>query len=131
MKIKSVFITLFIITFLFSMPTQSVSQSSMSAEDLYSAFKNNEVRANDLYKGKTFRVYGKAKSIDTLMGYAFVTLRVSIFSTHGVQCNFVKDNIAGVSPIDKGDRVIIEGTCAGYSMLAGVQMSNCKVIKIY
>jgi hypothetical protein len=104
---------------------------AIDAKDIYSEYDANAVAADQKYKNKIITVYGKVESIDTLMGYAFVTLKVKIFGgISGVQCGFYDKNIGSLASLSKGQNVAIEGKCSGRSLVVGVQLSNCRIIKI-
>ncbi len=108
--------------------TSRLPAGAVYAEDLYSAYEENEVAADQAYKGKTIAVYGKVKSIDTLMGYAFVTLKGKMLGgTKGVQCAFNDEEKGSLAALSKGQHVIVEGKCGGKSWAAGVQLTNCKI----
>ena len=103
---------------------------TISARNLYSEYEANEVAADQKYKNNIISIYGKVESIDTLLGFAYVTLKGKMFGgTKGVQCCFSGKEIISIASLSKGQYVVVEGKCKGMSMFAGVQFVNCRIIK--
>lgn len=97
---------------------------TVTASEITQDYIDNEVRADDTYKGKTFYVEGTVSDIKKdIMGDIYVTLSGSeIFRE--VQCYF--DNSSIASSIEKGMRVTFLGKCDGLMM--NVLMKDCKLV---
>ena len=90
----------------------------VTAEQLYALYENNEVKADQLCKGKFFRVTGTVSSIGKdILDTPYVALdagdSVSIFH---VQCFFDKKDEAKLARLSPGDEVRIAGTGGGKLM---------------
>ena len=104
---------------------------TVHAKDLYGEYDANPVAADQKYKNKIIFVYGKVESIDTFMEHAFVLLKGKMFGTiSGVQCIFSGKNIGSLASLSKGKNVVIQGKCSGSSLVVGVQLTDCRIIKI-
>lgn len=98
---------------------------TVSAIDLVQAFQDNEVRADENYKGKIFYVEGIVGNIKKdLMDNIYVTLKGSEMFRE-VQCYF--NDKATASRLEKDMKVTFKGECDGLMM--NVQMKNCKLVE--
>ncbi|MDR0519512.1 MAG: OB-fold putative lipoprotein [Clostridiales Family XIII bacterium] len=107
-------------------PEESAIQ--ISAKDLMDAYDENEVAADEKYKGKVLQVKGVVNSVATdIMDELYVTLdngaELEIIS---VQCYFNEDKKDAIAKLKKGDEITIEGTCTGY--LINVLLEDCDVL---
>lgn len=98
----------------------------VSAEDLAKAFEDNEVNANQLYKGKMVEVTGTIADIGEMLGSTYITLNAAEdFALTQTQCFFSdKDQINKIASLSKGDTVTIIGKVDGKSINVGVD--DCK-----
>lgn len=90
----------------------------ISAHDLFAAFEENEIAAEQQYKGKLVKVTGIVSDInsDGFLSSANVLLDADSPSFIGsVQCNFNSKNQGSLANIEKGQSVTIIGTCDGLS----------------
>lgn len=95
------------------------------ATNLIQSYIDNEVRADENFKGKTFYVEGIVSDIKKdIMDDIYVTLK-SADLIREVQCYF--DDKAIASQLEKGMRVTFYGTCEGLMM--NVLMKNCKLVE--
>ena len=97
----------------------------VTAEQLNAAYENNEVKADQGFKGKVFCVTGTVSSIGKdILDTPYVTLDVGdpLSITH-VQCMFAKKDEAKLAKLSPGDRVRIAGT--GDGMLMNVLVRDC------
>lgn len=98
---------------------------TISAIDLVKEYQNNEVRADEKFKGKNFYVEGIVGDIKKdILNNIYVTLKGNeMFSE--VQCYF--DDKAAASHLEKGMRITFLGKCDGLMM--NVMMKNCKLVE--
>lgn len=109
-------------------PTPTV-QFSISAKDLWKAYSDNKVNADNLYKDKLLAVTGTITDIgqDVVTKAPCVSLNTGdSIGLYAIQCFFPKggaqnDLLAGLSD---GDEITIYGTCEGTPILQ-VQLSGC------
>lgn len=101
----------------------------ISATDLLAAYADNEVAADNEYKGQLLRVTGTVGSIGKdILDAAYVTLKndESEYSIISVQCYFDKDNLDDIAALHEGDTVTIRGTCNGSA--GNVLLKKCDVV---
>lgn len=100
----------------------------VTAKDLAKAFDENEIRANQNYKGKIAKITGKISDIGEAFGQTYIVLsnEDDTFSNFvEVQCFFKdKDEINKIAEKNKGDKTVIIGEIDGKSL--NVTVSNCK-----
>jgi hypothetical protein len=100
-------------------------ESTISANNLVAAYKNNEIAADKNYEGKTFYVEGYIDNIgNDILDNAYVTLK-SRDAIRSVQC-YVDDKET-LANLRKGQRITVKGDCDGLMM--NVQMKNCEVVQ--
>lgn len=94
----------------------------VSAEDLAKAFEDNEVNANQLYKGKMVEVTGTIADIGEMLGSTYITLNAAEdFALTQAQCFFSdKEQINKIASLSKGDTVTIVGKVDGKSINVGI-----------
>jgi len=107
--------------------TQSVSET-IWAPNLYQAYKQNEVAADERFDGKTIIVTGVVDSIGKdIIGTPYVTLRTESFGSNlysaWVQCMFADTAIEQLSQLRVGQEVKIKGKVSGY--LVTVILRGC------
>ncbi len=86
---------------------------TLSANQLYSEYHNNEVAADAKYKGKVVIVSGTIQDIrKDIMDNAYIVIGGRGF-LDGVQCTFTKGEESSVARLSKGERVTIKGEVAG------------------
>lgn len=102
---------------------------SVTAEDLYSAYEENSVNADNLYKGNIVSVTGVVSNI----GQDIITKKPCVsldsgdeFGLYPVQC-FFSDSSDALANLRDGDIVTIVGKCTGYSV-TNVQLTNCELL---
>ena len=87
---------------------------AISPASIWKAFDENEVAAEDQYKGKQVTVKGKVESITTnALGKAQVKFGVDKYGLSGVLCEFEKANRSQAATLKKGQTVFITGQCSG------------------
>lgn len=98
---------------------------TITAANLTQSYIDNEVRADENFKGKKFYVEGTISDIKKdIMDNIYVTLEGSEMFRE-VQCFF--DDKAIASQLEKGMRVTFFGKCDGLMM--NVLMMNCKLVE--
>lgn len=98
---------------------------SLPAEDLYRAYKENEIRADSQYKGKVLAVAGNVTDIGRdIVGDAYVCLAGSDRGS-GIQCFFSRSDEGTLEQLSKGDNIHVVGECKGM-MLWNVILFNCR-----
>ena len=98
---------------------------TVSAKDLFYAYQQNEVSADNNFRDKWFYVEGAVDDVKKdIMDDIYVTLKTGeIFGS--VQCFLDDADIA--SQLKKGQKITIYGKCSGLMM--NVLMKDCKVVE--
>jgi hypothetical protein len=98
---------------------------AISADDLYAAYKANEVAADAKYKGKTLEVTGVVGSISKdVMDDPYITLVTTENEFETVNAYFSKGAMQKLSELRKGQGVTV--TCRGNGMVLTSPMLDCK-----
>lgn len=107
--------------------TRSVEPTdSVSAVSLLKSYKNNEVAADERYKGHVVRVSGVVERIgETVLGSKYVALGVDR-SMWGVQCIMENNQKPRLLSLNKGDSVVITCRVQGLSMMQ-VLLNDCSL----
>ncbi len=96
----------------------------LTARQLYEAYNENEISADEKFKDKKVAVAGVIDDLTKdIMGNAKVSLRVGILQS--VICDF-GDKIKLVSKLSKGDKIIVIGNCDGFVMRQ-VILEDCEL----
>ena len=101
----------------------------ISAQDLWNAFEDNEVAADEKYKGEYVKVTGIVNDINSgeYWSSANVLLEVDGTVLGCVQCNFNNSNNAkAIANIEKGQKITVTGTCGGISTF-NVMINGSKI----
>ena len=103
--------------------SQTTPVLSVNSKTLYKDYSNNEIAADDKYKGKIIQVTGTIRDIgNDIMDDAYVTLIGDEFFGD-IQCFFSdKSNLVDVK---KGQRITVVGYCDG--LFLNVLLKNCIV----
>ena len=99
---------------------------TLTANELYSAFEEDEATAGEKYLGKVIQVSGRVNSVES----SDSTLTLSLMEEDqfaGVICSFSNENQA-FPDINNGNLVTVRGECSG--MLMDVLLNNCVLIKM-
>jgi hypothetical protein len=99
----------------------AVKYDTLSAEVLYTIYDENEVKADEGAKGRTFVLTGTISNIGVALGEPYVVLQAKENSLLGVQCTF-KDK-AEVAKLSKGQQISLIGKCSG--KVINVMMDDC------
>lgn len=106
---------------------EQIEYIPVTADELWNAFSDNEVLAEQTYSGKYVKVTGIVSEINSsaALSSANILLRVdnAVFSC--VQCNFNSKNEKSLANIEKGQRVTIYGVCGDLSL--NVMVNYCEI----
>ena len=96
---------------------------TISASKLYKEYNENEIAADEKYKGKIIEVTGVIRDIgNDIMDNAYIT-RVGNEYFGDIQCYFNEKSV--VAKLSKGKRITVIGSCSG--LMINVQINNCIV----
>jgi hypothetical protein len=101
-------------------PRMNETPISVSAYELGRAYQENEIAADQQYKGRMLSVHGDVRSIGK---GAFGGLYVTIDSGSGardIMCRFGKGGESKLATLRRGDTITVVGRCEGESMLSVV-----------
>ena len=94
---------------------------SVNSKTLYKDYSDNEIAADDKYKGKIIQVNGTIRDIgNDIMDDAYVTLIGDEFFGD-IQCYF--NDKSNVVDLKKGQRITVVGYCDG--LFINVLLKNC------
>lgn len=102
---------------------------SVSFDEVYRAYKENELRADDTYKGNVYRITAKVNGMKTggllnLTGGATLTMEKQIDSTIVFfYAEFEKEQEENLKTINVGDTITFEGKC-----LSAGTWTDCELI---
>jgi hypothetical protein len=84
----------------------------VTAEELLQAYRDNEVAADQRFKGKTLRVSGRVDNVGKDIGNnPYVTLGQS--GLRSIQAFFSPASESQLIPLTKGTPIVVEGRCDG------------------
>ena len=96
---------------------------TISASKLYKEYNENEIAADEKYKGKIIEVTGVIRDIgNDIMDNAYITL-VGNEYFGDIQCYFNEKSV--VAKLSKGKKITVIGSCSG--LMINVQINNCIV----
>lgn len=112
-----------------SAPLDNEAPIELSAHDLWAAYDENEVNADNLYKKKTISVTGTVFEIgkDLLTGTPFIALKAGdSLGIYNIQCFFQDSSEHDkVAKVRDGDTITIVGKCEGKSI--NVLLRDCSL----
>lgn len=98
----------------------------ISASELETAYRRNEVNADNRYKGQVLRVLGVVESISKdILDDPHVILR-SEHMLGGVTCSFGNSSDEALAGLAPGQRVALRGIGSGY-LLGGPMLRQCMI----
>ena len=102
---------------------------SLHQAELVREFERNEVRANQLYKGKRVRIHGNVNTVTTAKNGGFVlTYRTSGTTYNSVQCFFSQEYANQLAKIQTNQEVEVEGTVLGFTPSSySVILEDCSI----
>lgn len=105
----------------------------ISAKELINEYQKNEIKANDMFKGKKLRVTGYVAEFSQAEGIVFSD-SYYIYIDYGneydfndISCYLNDSSVEKAIDLKKGDKIVIEGNCTGFSF-SNVKMSSCDII---
>ncbi len=109
-----------------SKPVETVKPVlTITAMELFDAFMDNELKANQAYKGKYIAVQGAVESIgEDIVGDPYVALNTGN-PILKVQCMLNKSETGKAANLQKGQQIIIQGNCAG--KFGNVLIRSCSI----
>jgi len=114
-------------SYVFRSPENSVKNESaiysLSSDDLYTAFNDNEATANEKYLGKIIDVTGEVTEIQKTNNGQLILLLSCNSPLGGVRCTFETQQEKLLQKVTKGTKHSIKGKCSGF--LAEVVLDNC------
>lgn len=101
----------------------------VTATEIIDTFSANEIRGNELYKGKFARITGTVESIAESFGSPYVTMSTDSdeWSFTSLQIFFETPENEPLSSIEKGQTITIEGTIDGMS--ANVTVDDATIVE--
>ena len=113
--------------------TQDPAATQITATDLWKAYADNEVNADNLYKGKLLSVTGTISDIgkDIVTKNPCVSLKAGDqLGIYSVQCFFpdADEKSSTLAALKDGQKITIYGTCEG-TPVTNVQLSDCYLAK--
>jgi hypothetical protein len=102
---------------------------TMTARELFQAYDQNEVAADEKYEGKVLEISGRVDDIGKdITDTIYVTLdgggEYGIFS---VQCFFADTHSGDAAKLSKGDAITVKGLCNG--MIGNVSVRGCSIVR--
>lgn len=103
-------------------PVVAVPDVVISSGALAKAYVDNEVKADQTYKGKLAEITGEISDIGVMLGQTYITLKSDDqMSFTDIQCFFDdKAEVAKIANLSKGQTVTVTGKIDGKSMNVGV-----------
>jgi hypothetical protein len=110
-------------------PDPAPAAVSLHAAELVREFEDNEVRANQLYRGKTVRIHGTVNSVQTNKGGGVIlTFKTSISTYSPAQCYFSKADSGQLARIKSNEETTVEGVVRGFSESRfSLVLDNCSI----
>jgi cold shock CspA family protein len=98
---------------------QSGATIEISPEDLYEAYENNEVKADNTYKGKNIRMVGIVDDIGKdMFNQPYVKFSVDSYGFNDIQVYFKNSELSKLGELNKGQKISVVGVCDGKSILS-------------
>lgn len=105
------------------------TEPTVTFEEIYKAYKSNELIADDLYKGNRYRVTAIINGIETgglfnMTGGATLTVQTQVGNTIVFfYAEFEKEQEEALKQVAVGDTIIFEGTC-----LSAGSWTDCEIV---
>ncbi len=94
---------------------------SVTANELFDAFENDEAAATEMYGNKVLEITGTIDLIEAMDSTKSITLLADNAMIGGVNCQMNLDQ--DLSVVSEGQEVTIKGICQGYLMNVVVNQS--------
>lgn len=107
-----------------------IAYIEVTANELWNAFDENEIDAEQKYNGKTVRITGIVSDINSADTFTSANVLLAVDNSYfgSVQCNFNSENANALATLNKGQSVTIEGTCRTLSIY-NLIIRSCQVIE--
>jgi hypothetical protein len=99
--------------------------ATLSAQDLYRDFQQDEKLANKKWVGKVIEVSGTISSVNESDSYISINLKAT--ADGGINCSVLKKDLETGEKFKTGDSVTIKGKCSGFLM--DVNLVDCVIKK--
>ena len=117
--------------YLYNKPVASIDSIdaalTISADELFSQFENNETEANSKYLGKIIEVHGKVKDFSIGDSGDLNLVLASGNEMFGINCGLAKGQDVRYKNYQVGDSIKIKGECTG--ILSDVVLTRCVIVK--
>lgn len=98
----------------------------VTASNLAKEYEDNEIAADQKYKGKIVEITGTIKSIEEMLGSKFVTIEGNQILSD-IQCFFDKSKESELATLQKNKSITVRGKVDGKSINVGVK--ECEIVK--
>ena len=107
-------------------PETTTMEPPVTFEEIYLAYKNNELRADEEYGGNRYIITAEVENIsEGWWGYYSVTLSIRAAGRECyLFCTFEKDQREALIEFNEGDQLTFEGTCESWG-----NWDDCVVVK--
>ena len=105
----------------------------VSADELFDAYEENAVAADEKYREKTITVTGYVDHVEMDRGTAILIFEVTEWRDRlrgWVRCRFPNENMGKLAPLKEGDKVAVTGVCRGKPLPYSVVLVSCDLPKI-
>lgn len=107
---------------------QQQTYTRITASDLATEYKANQVAADEKYKGKTIEVSGTIYNIGKdILDAPYVTLN-GVDMVTNIQCMFDKSDQSQLSSLSKDTKIVLRGKVSG-QVVFNVLMNNCSIVQ--
>ena len=102
----------------------------VQAPSLHREYRENEVSADNKYKGKLLRVYGVVNQVskDAIGSGMIVYLKTGEYGSANVACRFSKEYEEELARLSVGQEISIDGTCSGLTITT-VYLRECTIFQ--
>ena len=104
---------------------------TVQAADLISAYKSNEISADNKYKGRLVNVAGGtvADVKKDLLDKPYVAIGTgALFEFPQIQCHLRQDQVNKAASLSKGRKIAVRGTVRG--LIGHVQVHDCTIVSM-
>lgn len=108
---------------------KSAESQTVALSTLLSDYKDNEVRADEIYKDTFITTTGKVGDVKkSFADSMYITVGTGkAFEIPSVQCSLTDDNKSKAASLSKGDTVTVKGKVSGLMM--NVQIEDCMIVE--
>ena len=103
--------------------------NKVSAKEIWNAFNENEVAAEDKYQNRYIAVEGKISKISTsITGAPELTMNVDQYGLHTIVFDFSNDDRPEIAKLKKGEKMKIAGKCRIFVMGLSLRFTDCWIM---